>query len=341
MKYEEEIYARDLHGALTQELVTLVPGTVVSIEGGGVHWNCDARQGERFCSVSCFNVQGKPEYLIRFDHDAQTQAWGRASQKTEAMSAMIRWLQGQELQLLYEQFEFIDRQKRALRAIEAQVIKCCPELTQSATSNLRDLSCDLYELWFHAKDRSCQISYYGKNYLPDFAFHWDESYLFQVQTGQVGQMALVIKRWLCNHIMPSDLEKEFPWIDTGQLAKYYEKGQGIEGEFILSWDSIERFYGKIVNASFGSEVLEMIAQMRKKGYDKTLRAGQSLYSFIVSRSRRHGLRTNQPRIVFDFHGNAMDVYIKIDEEEKLSFPKIEYTSQIDVLVKRLEAKGID
>lgn len=63
MRYKQESYAKDLHDALIQELATLVPEAVVSAEGSGVHWNCDARKGERFCSISCFDVQGEPEYL--------------------------------------------------------------------------------------------------------------------------------------------------------------------------------------------------------------------------------------------------------------------------------------
>jgi hypothetical protein len=341
MRYEQESYAKDLHDALMQELATLVPEAVVSAEGSGVHWNCDARKRERFCSISCFDVQGEPEYLIRFEHDAQTQAWGRTSQKRDTLSAVGRWLQGQELQLLYDRFEFIDRRKRSLTTIEMQAIGCCPELIQCAARELRHLSCDLYELWFCAKDRSCRISYYGKSDLPDFAFHWDECHFFQVQTEHSRQLALVMKRWLCDYTMPSDLEKEFPWIDTGQLAKYYEEGRGIEGEFVLSWNSIEWFYKKMIERPFSPKVLEMIAQMRKEGYNSTLRAGQSLYWLVVSRSRRHGLREDQPRITFRFTDDAMDVHANLDEETELSFPRIEFTPEVDALLKQLEAREID
>lgn len=83
--------------------------------------------------------------------------------------------------------------------------------------------------------------------------------------------------------------------------------------------------------------------MRERGYDRTLRAGQSLLTFIVSRSRRHGLRADQPRIVFDFHDNGMDVtyYGNIDADERLSYSKIEYTSRIDILMRQLKTKDID
>jgi hypothetical protein len=175
---------------------------------------------------------------------------------------------------------------------------------------------------------------------PDLIFHWDESQLFQVQTGQLKQVALLLKRWLCDYVMPSDLESEFSWIDIGQLARHYEEGRGVEGEFLLSWDSVKRFYSRMVNAPFSPQVLEMIAKMREK-YGKTLRAGQSLYSLVISRSRRHGLRMDQPRIIFQFDNDRMDVLINFDGETKLSFPKIELTTEIDTLLKQLEAREID
>jgi hypothetical protein len=340
MKYEEENHARDLHEAFTRTLAALVPDAVASVAGRGVHWTCDAKKGDQACSVACFDDCGDPEYLTCFKQDAQAQAWGRTSQKEETLLAVVGWLQGQDLQLLYDRFRFIDKCKRSLMRIEALATECHPELAQCTTRNLIHRSCDMYELWFKAKDRSCRISYYGKNEFPDLIFHWDECQLFQVQTGQFRQVALLLKRWLCDYAMPSDLESEFPWIDIGQLARYYEEGRGVEGEFLLSWDSIVRFYSRVVDVPFGSQVLEMIARMREK-YGKTLRAGQSLYSLIVSRSRRHGLRTDQPRITFQFDNDRMEVSTNFDGETRLSFPEIELTTEIDALLKQLEAKEID
>jgi hypothetical protein len=340
MKYEEENHAKDLHEALTRTLASLVPDAVTSVAGRGVHWDCDVKKGNRSCSVACFDIGGEPEYLTCFKQDAQTQAWGRTSQKDETLLAVAGWLQGQYLPLLYDQFKFIDKCKRSLMKIEALAMECHPELAQCTTRDLIHRSSDTYELWFRAKDRSCRISYYGKNEFPDLIFHWDECQLFQVQTGQFKQVALLLKRWFCDYVMPSDLESEFSWIDIGQLARYYEEGRGVEGEFLLSWDPIVRFYSRIVNVPFGPQVLEMIAQMREK-YGKTLRAGQSLYSLFVSRSRRHGLRIDQPRIAFHFDNDRMEVRTNLDGETRLSFPKIELTTEIDALLKQLEAREID
>ncbi|MDQ3813656.1 MAG: hypothetical protein M3347_06860 [Armatimonadota bacterium] len=338
-EYEEANHAKDLHHALIQELATSAPQTDITIEGAGVHWNCSARRGERLCSIACFHTQG-PEYLVFFEHEAERMAAGRTESKKDVLAAVKAWLQGHELQKLYDRFRFVDKDKRTLIMIETEMRKCCPELKQGTSRELRHIVCDLYEMWFRAQDRSCRISYYGKNTLPDAVFFWDECHLFQLQTGEFKQLALVLKRWLCDYVMPSDLEKEFPCIDVGKLARYYEEGRGVEGEFIMSWDGIEQFYDDM-RAANTARIKEFIAQMRERGYDKTLRAGQSLWTLIVSRSRRHGLRQDQPHIAFCFRNNGMDVYLDMDRKEKLSLPHIQFTTRIDALLKQLEAKDID
>ena len=140
--------------------------------------------------------------------------------------------------------------------------------------------------------------------------------------------------------MPSALRTEFPWVQIGELADYYERGKPIESEFLKSWDLIERFYDSL-EFPFVPKVRGLIAQMRGRGYDKSLRAGQSLWSLILSRSRRHGLRDDQPRIAFWFRNDGMDVYTRIDGEKKVTYPEIAFTTDVDALLKQLQARDID
>jgi hypothetical protein len=135
--------------------------------------------------------------------------------------------------------------------------------------------------------------------------------------------------------MPSALKQEFDWLDIGKLASYYEAGRGIEGEFVVSWDKIELFYRDF------ARVPDMIAQMRMAGFDKTLRVGQSLYTFIVSRARRHGLRSDQPHITFDFSPDSMRVWVHFDKVREVSFASIEYNSEVEALLKELEQYPIE
>ncbi len=336
MKYVQETYARDIYTALTEEVMPFLQGIALSIEGQGVHWRCTAKRNDRFCSIDCFSG---PQYLIHFDHQSQTVATGRTSAKQQLISAVSNWLQGHILNDLYIQFEFVDKTKRALEAIEADLTRVCSELWQCAPKLYHGWD-DSYELRFRAKDRACRLFYYSESVVPTTTFAWDECLLFQVETEDFERLAQILKRWLYDYFMPSDLQKEFAWIDIGELAQYYEEGRGIEGEFVMSWYSLERFYSGI-NLSCKPQILQLIAQARQRGYDRTLRAGQSLDSMIVSRSRRHGLRSDQPYLIFNFDENSMDVIIHFDEARKISFSNIELTPQLDALLKQLEAKDIN
>jgi hypothetical protein len=234
MKYEEEIQAGDLYNVLTQQFADSSPETKISIEGAGVHWTCTAVRGERRCSISSLF----PEYSVSFDHQNQTQAMGRTLLKKDAVSAMSDWLQGHNLSELYAAFEFVDRHKRFLEKFWDDVVKTHPELEQCATIRLDKKYGEFHYLWFIAQDRSCRVYFYGQNQFPAYGFYWDECHLFELLAEDTIPLSLILKRWLCDYAMPSELEQEFSWLDTGKLAEYYEEGRGVEGEFTLSWDSI-------------------------------------------------------------------------------------------------------
>jgi hypothetical protein len=339
MKYAEEDHAKVLHRDLTRRFADSVPATAVSIGGAGVHWHCTAKRGRNCCSIACFDFGGQ-EYLTSFERDSDKIAMGRTSSKLDTVNAVDDWLQGQQLSRLYDRFRFVDQTKRALASIREDMTARVPELAEAAPGELQHGMCDIYYLWFRGADRSCQISFYGKNELPDAVFHWGGCELFRFRAGDRKRLAAVLKRWLCDRAMPSALRSEFPGVEIGELADYYERGNPIEGEFVKSWDSIERFFGGM-HFPFAPRVRSLIAQMREKGYDKSLRAGQSLWSLIVSRSRRHGLRGDQPMVAFSFSNDGMEVYIQLDEETKVTYPEIGFTAGIDALLKKLEAKGID
>ena len=46
-------------------------------------------------------------------------------------------------------------------------------------------------------------------------------------------------------------------------------------------------------------MLMLIADLRKRGYDRKLRAGQSMYTFMLSHSREWGLRDEHAYMAFD------------------------------------------
>lgn len=154
--------------------------------------------------------------------------------------------------------------------------------------------------------RSAEIYFYGKSEFPEAVFHWDQCELFRFKGADRSALGAVLKRWICDNAMPSTMRKELAWLKIGGRADYYESGNPIEGEFIHSWDRIEQFYDGLPSRLKGL-VPQFIAELRQAGYDRKLRAGQSLITLIVSRSRRHGLRAEQPCIRFQFGERTMDV----------------------------------
>ena len=73
----------------------------------------------------------------------------------------------------------------------------------------------------------------------------------------------------------------------------------IESDFIKSWEDIEIFYVDLLSYSGWDRVKpvqDFIKYLRALGYDKLLRAGQSIHILMLSRSKNFGLRDNQHRI---------------------------------------------
>jgi len=90
----------------------------------------------------------------------------------------------------------------------------------------------------------------------------------------------------------------------------HEPDLQLADEFARSWVRTEEFLGQALPPSTSKDcLLNFVSELRRDGYDRKLRAGQSLFAFTVSRSRRHGLRPDQPWIAFSFHDSVMDVTI--------------------------------
>jgi hypothetical protein len=92
--------------------------------------------------------------------------------------------------------------------------------------------------------------------------------------------------------MLSILQAQFPEIELGELAKYYEKGEGIKGEFIESWNLTEETCNELFSIDpnqyhFEKYSIRLIKEIRALKLDESLRIGTRLSYFILSRARRH------------------------------------------------------
>lgn len=335
--HDEERHARALCRRLRDELARCALDATVSVAGEGVHWNCTAILGGRHCETACFDDGDGPEYLIEFSSGAT----GRTRSMGDVVGAVVAWLSGQELRQLHDRYAFVDGTLRSLRRVATQVIARRPELARATPSDPSHVIGELYDLWFRVEDRSCRVYYFGDNALPEAVFHWDDTELFTVSMVAVEQLAALLSRWLCERAMPSVMQAEMPWLGVGPVALAYERGEGVEGEFLASWDGVAAAYKRTLEP-FGANAVAFIARLRESGFDRTLRAGKSVWSMTVSRSRRYGLREGQPWIAFDFTPDEVIVTARLDgSEQSLTVSGFDLPAELIALLERLEERPID
>ncbi len=315
MKYPEENLAKDLYYELSQHFADRTPLIEYKIQGCGVHWLCTVKQNDNFCSIDCFHERDGIEYCISFERNAEKIAEGRTSAKFEAIHAVDDWVQGSELSILYDKFLFVDRNKRDIFDVRDDLVANFPEL--SPLAEIEEKSSHFCQLWFKWDDRLAHITFGDINKETlNIDFYWDKSsILFNTKNCDRKLLAKILKRWVYDRALPSVIRTEFPSVEISKLADFYEQGNPIEGEFLESWDSIEKFYESM--SGFYGELLnpmiELVKSIRKENYDRQLRAGQSMLFLCLSRSQSHGaLGVNY--LVFAGENNSYE----INGEEKIS-----------------------
>lgn len=355
MSYPQETIARQFYNNLNQAFglsnsflsKLFQPNNsdiVITIEGAGVHWSCKVEKKVRECTISCFYYdfpyrQGA-EYYISFIKDNNTLATGRTVDNQMALNVTKDWIEGKALPELYKTYKFVDQLKRKLEYINSTILNsqsefknCKPTFTESWGDSI--------DYTLKNKDRS--IQYYIDGYINPpktgfgFKFLWDDCTVFYAYNTNLNSFTPLIYDWLIINLKPSEIKEKYSWIELYSIAEYYEKGEGITGEFIESWDRVEIFY-KELEFHLRDEVLNFIKDIRAYGFDKSLRAGTSLYSLILSKSRRYGLRQDQNSIKFSFGDDG--VYVNIDTQKQMLYKGIKLSDEILQLIKHLNAEEI-
>jgi len=316
----------------------------ISVEGAGVHWQCKVERDNRICSIACFNYDFKykqgPEYYIEFISDKNAQATGRTSNNKLALSAIKDWIAGKAVPELYTNYKFVDQFKRKLRDLHSALLSSNTAFI-SCTSAFEQSWGDSLDYTLANGDRAIQFYVDGYANPPKngfgFKFLWDECTVFYAYNDEFETLKPLAFDWLIKTINPSEIKKIYPWIDLYTIATYYEKGEGVKGEFIESWDHVEQFYAEM-EFYLRDKILDFIKSMRARGFDKSLRAGTSLYSLILSKSRRHGLRQDQPSIRFSF--SEKGIYIDSDTHNRTLSEGFTLTEHIVDLIESLNAEQI-
>jgi hypothetical protein len=118
----------------------------------------------------------------------------------------------------------------------------------------------------------------------------------------------------------------------------------IEEEFLESWDFMERFIADLSaypEYKSGEQILDLMTELRALGYDRKLRAGQSLTTFILSRSQKHG-NLGKAHLSIDFDYVGMTVrYHDPNMKAKIEIDHVELTPELKLWLSRLVAHPID
>jgi len=125
-----------------------------------------------------------------------------------------------------------------------------------------------------------------------------------------------------------------------------EERKEIEAEFLESWYGIQQSYsGEIftIRWIWIRNILPLIKIFRERGYDRQFRAGTSMATLMISRSREYGLRRDQPFLAFDMlEDGGMRVTFTIQNGSViLNVDRIEITPEIENLLIPLLAYPID
>lgn len=111
-------------------------------------------------------------------------------------------------------------------------------------------------------------------------------------------------------------------------------------KFAESWASAEMLYITIKH-TYVENILKLMNALRSRGYDKNMRAGTSLYTFILSRSLEHGLKEGQAYVAFSFDQIGGTLIVRNGRHsgrfKEFRFDSIAFNETIDLLLQELNA----
>jgi hypothetical protein len=297
-------------------------------------WECLAERGQSRCSIRCWNDEDITHYTLRLERDSDLSTKGETTSLHMALDAVEEWLGNSPLSRLYELFAFIDAKKRALLPTQQAIVALVPELVNqwAFVGGERD------GLKFSQGERACVAFFGGDGFPPHVTITGDAYGLGSCEFLSVDEVASFIKLWLCDQVMPSQMKREFPSMEIGEMATYYEQERGWEGVCMLSWKWTEEHYRRMPRAE---RYLNLVAQIKGKGFEQTLHAGTSMFTLILSRSKTYGLRNEQSYVAFSCGDEGMKINARIKDAQHLIISNWEITPEVEFLLKKLEGTEID
>lgn len=193
----------------------------------------------------------------------------------------------------------LEELRSILNALQPELV----DIQQNEVVPGEEILIEYYNLLFSDEERSCSIQLYDPEDHVKCMFQWDGANLFSLHRPELNQLSNMILHWVVKKIVPSKMQVLFQSLEIGMVASYYEKGEGVKGEFIHSWNKEEEFYQWCLsefNTPKYKAYLQLIKILRAEGLDEQFRAGSSLEALVLSRSKRYGLDMNSSYIKFYF-----------------------------------------
>ncbi len=326
--FPEEEFARELHAKL------LAAGLASRLSGVGVHWHCSVGDEDHHSKTDCFGAQGA-EYLSEFVDRVGT-AWARTKELRLAVSTIVRWSQGASVADLIAEFEHVEERRRKLERLVEAASRVDPDLAAIATS-MTHRGCDLYELSWSASDRSIDIRSNADTFVA--FFRWQDGVVAR-WTVRTEDLPRLLRSWLITRIGAVELESCLPDGEMRPVARHYDQGEFLLGDFLASWGEIEEFYADMHFAE-ARLAEQLVARLRAHHFDRTLRAGQSLLTLLLSRARRHGLRRGQPFVSIGFSGSKVRATLEPEGALVSESQGPEPTPELIRALRDLESRAVD
>lgn len=343
--YKEEEIARSLYTGLTEFYADSDLNPFIGVDGAGVHWNCKISLNDYSISIKCCDtsylqgISGDEEFIVSFYHKEKEVSCGRTFAKEEVISSSNTWIRSCSKQLLYKRFEFVDKGLRKAEQLEQNWLISYPELRKARRSIQNYGSGGIrYEISYG--NRLCFFNSFGEVGNPHMSFLWDQHILFTIETVP-SQLAEVLTRFLIDQEAPSSLQKDFPWIPTNELTKGFEAGIGLEAICTESWKYMLNFYTTFPNQRWldKEKIIAFTQELIDLGFNKKVRASQSVTRLILSPSKIHGIMGDNPYIALSFKYDKIHIKTSYWVNDKII--NLEVNEELLSLIKRLESEKID
>lgn len=227
----------------------------VSIEGEGIHWHVEIKKAPRRCSIHCMHygdmdglwlgMRGNThlrgtsntpqkmhrgaEYLVAFYKNEERICEGRTYDYDSIYECGKAWILAQhDREELYAQFDFIDKNTRALQALAKQIDASQQRhgsamKTHFEPSYTGDVG---VELWVYGEYYSCRICTSPTEAIS-CSFFLHATLLASLQSTNE-DIESSVHLWIDKQISVAELAQKFPQLQISDFAQIFERGDYAE-----------------------------------------------------------------------------------------------------------------